>query len=256
MTHPYFEGTRYPRVLAHRGFVPPESPEIWENTAAAFAAAQALGVEYLESDCQVTADGELVLFHDETLTRLTGDTRRVDAVPHHELAEIFAAHGGLLTVAEALEAFPEVRFNLDVKTDAALPLIGKAVSAHTKRVLLTSFSDARRRRAVAELRRAGATTRPAISPGQKTIATLCATSAARLSPAVARLLRDVDALQIPLRHGRVKIFTNGILRQAHTHGVEVHIWTINDAPHMRELVDLGVDGIVTDRADLAVTTLF
>ncbi|MFP3608279.1 glycerophosphodiester phosphodiesterase family protein, partial [Paraburkholderia sp. SIMBA_053] len=77
-----------------------EDSGIWENSAAAFAAAHAAGAEYVETDCQVTADGDVVLFHDSTLERLVGDTRAVRDVRTRELREILSAHGGLLTVAE------------------------------------------------------------------------------------------------------------------------------------------------------------
>lgn len=258
MTHPYFEGTRHPRVFAHRGLASAagERVAIWENSAAAFAAADALGVEYIETDTQVTRDGDLVLFHDETLERLAGDARRVDEVSTRELIELFASNGGLLTLADALYSFPSLRFNVDVKTDAALPLVGPVVAGHTARVLLTSFSDARRRRAVEEVRLAGAELRPAVSAGRSTIAKLLASSASRISPAVGRTLREVDALQIPPKYGRLKVLSRPVLRHAREHGVEVHIWTINEPDEMRELIDAGVDGIVTDRADLAVAELF
>ncbi len=259
MTHPYFAGTRHPRVLAHRGLASlgnADEPAIWENSAGAVAAAHAIGVEYVETDCQVTADGEVVLFHDDTLQRLTGDPRPIGEVTTADLRELFASHGGLLTVEEALEAFPEVRFNIDVKTDAVAARIGPALVPHTHRVLLTSFSDARRRRAIAGVLRAGAAQRPATSAGRNTIAALRAGSSVRLSPVVTRALREVDALQIPVRLGRLTVLTDAVIRYAHVHGAEVHVWTINDPEQMRALVAAGVDGIVTDRADLAVETLF
>lgn len=258
MTHPYFVGSRHPRIFAHRGLPSPATdrdPAVWENSAGAFAAAHSVGAEYIETDCHVTSDGRLVLFHDENLRRLCDDPRSVSEVTHRELSERFADHGGLLTVEEALASMPETRFNIDVKTDAAVAHIGPAVAAHTSRVLLTSFSDARRRRAMQEVRHAGAEQAPAVSPGRRTISALLAASALRLGPAVARVLREVDALQIPLSHGPVKVLSQRLLRHAQASGVEVHVWTINDPAQMRSLVDLGVDGIVTDRADLAVQAL-
>lgn len=254
MTHPFFAGTRHPRVFAHRGLA--TSPEVWENTAAAFAAAHAEGVEYIETDCRSTADGEVILFHDETLERVAGDPRPVNTVRTDELREIFADHGGLLTVAEALDGFPEIRFNIDVKSEDAVPWIGRPLADHAHRVLLTSFSDARRRRAVEEVRWAGADLAPATSAGRATIAAVLASASTRFSPAVSRALRGVDALQIPESYGAVKVLTKQLLRRAHEHGVEVHVWTINDPPRMRRLIDFGVDGIVSDRADLALTELF
>jgi len=255
VTHPYFSKTRHPRVLAHRGLITAagEDSGVWENSAAAFAAAHAAGAEYVETDCQVTADGDVVLFHDATLDRLLGDTRAVREVRTRELRAVFADHGGLLTVAEALSSFPDVRFNIDVKTAAAVDPLGPILAEHTHRVLLTSFSDANRRAAVAAVLRAGAVLRPATSGGSRTIAALRASSALRLSPA--RLLRRIDALQIPERYGALKVLTPALLRAAHHHDVEVHVWTVNDPEDMTRLVALGVDGIVSDRSDVALTTL-
>lgn len=255
MTHPYFEKARHPRVLAHRGLITAagEDSGVWENSAAAFAAAHAAGAEYIETDCQVTADGDVVLFHDSTLQRLVGDPRSVSDVRTRELAAIFADHGGLLTVAEALASFPTARFNIDVKTlDAADPL-GPILVDHAQRVLVTSFSDANRRATIAATLRAGAAVRPATSGGSRTIAAVRALSSLRLSPA--RVLRDVDALQIPERHGVVKVLTPALIRAAHAHGVEVHVWTVNDPDDMRRLIASGVDGVVSDRADLALAAL-
>lgn len=255
MTHPYFEKARHPRVLAHRGLVTAagEDSGVWENSAASFAAAHAAGAEYIETDCQVTADGDVVLFHDATLQRLSGDPRAIREVRTRELARIFADHGGLLTVADALSSFPTARFNIDVKTSDAPELLGPLLVDHTHRVLVTSFSDANRRATVAAVLRAGAALRPATSGGSRTIAAVRALSALRLSPA--RPLRDIDALQIPERHAALRILTPALLRAAHAHGTEVHVWTVNDADDMRRLVALGVDGIVSDRADLALATV-
>ncbi|WP_407358250.1 glycerophosphodiester phosphodiesterase [Microbacterium sp. LTA6] len=255
MTHPYFGKARHPRVLAHRGLLTAagEDSGVWDNTAAAFAAAHAAGAEYIETDCQVTADGDVVLFHDATLQRLTGDPRRVDEVGTVELARLFADHGGLLTVAEALDSFPTARFNIDVKTAAAVEPLGPILADHTHRVLVTSFSDARRRATIAAVLRAGAALPPASSAGSRTIAALRGLSSVRLSPA--RLLRDIDALQIPEKHGAIRVLTPALLRAAHRHGVEVHVWTVNEPSDMQRLVRLGVDGIVSDRADIAVKTL-
>ncbi len=226
---------------------------MWENTAASFAAAHAAGAEYIETDCRLTADGDVVLFHDDTLQRLAGDTRRIDELRTRELAAVLAEHGGLLTVPDALDAFPGIRFNIDVKTDAAAEPLGRAVADHTERVLVTSFSDARRTRAVAAALRAGAAIRPATSGGRATIAALKSLSAARLSPA--RVLAAIDAVQVPERQGPLRIVTPAFIRSAHGAGVEVHVWTVNEAADMMRLVAAGADGVVTDRTDLALEVL-
>ncbi|MGN8025751.1 glycerophosphodiester phosphodiesterase family protein [Microbacterium sp. 22242] len=257
MTHPYFQGASSPRVLAHRGLLTAagEDSVVFDNSALALAAADAAGAEYVETDCRATADGDAVLFHDETLQRLFGDPRKVADVSTQELAELFAAHGGLLTLAEALDAFPELRFNVDVKARDAAASVGRAVAAHGRRVLLTSFRDRNRRAALAAARAAGAETLPASSGGRRSIALLLVASRLRLSGWARRILRGLDAVQIPERFGMLRVFTPGLIRAAHSAGAEVHVWTINDPVRMRELVDAGADGIVTDRADLAISTL-
>ena len=255
MTHPYFDKARHPRVLAHRGLLTAvgEDSGVWENSAAAFAAAHAAGAEYIETDCQVTADGDVVLVHDPTLQRLAGDPRAVAQVRTRELAQLFADHGGLLTVGEALGSFPRTRFNIDVKTDAAVDALGPILAEHAHRVLVTSFSDARRRATVAATLRAGATVRPATSAGRGTIAATRLLSALRLSPR--RALTGIDALQIPERHSGVRVLTPPLLRAAHRRDVEVHVWTVNDPDDVKRLLQMGVDGIVTDRADMALDLL-
>ena len=131
------------------------------------------------------------------------------------------------------------------------PEVGRIVAPHAHRVLLTSFSDERRRAALAAAERAGAGIRPATSAGTATIAPLLARSPSRSARLLGRALAGVDALQVPERHGRLRIVTPRLIAAAHRHGVEVHVWTVNDPADMRRLVAMGVDGIVTDRADVA-----
>jgi glycerophosphoryl diester phosphodiesterase len=255
--HPWFQGIALPRVLAHRGLVTAgdAADGIAENSFAAVAAAHSAGAGYVESDCHLTADGVVVLFHDDDLSRVTGDPRKVAEVPVRELEELMAGRGGLITLAQALDAFPTVRFNLDVKATDAAAAVGTAVAAHGERVLVTSFSDARRRAALAAAQAAGRGIRPATSAGSRTMARVLAAVASRSDRLVARALAGVDALQIPERQGRLRIVTPRLIAAAHRHGVEVHVWTVNDPDDMRRLVAMGVDGIVTDRADVAVETI-
>lgn len=257
MTHPWFEGASTPRVLAHRGLVTAADAAhaVVENSFAAVAAAQAAGCHYIESDCHLTADGVVVLFHDPDLSRVTGDPRSVSDVRAAELEALMSDRGGLITLAQALDAFPSVRFNLDVKAPAAATPVGTMVAPHGDRVLITSFSDDRRREALAAASRAGPGTRPATSAGTRTITRVLAALASRSDRLVRRALAGVDALQVPERQRRLRIVTPRLIAAAHRHDVEVHVWTVNDPAEMRRLIDLGVDGIVTDRADVALATL-
>lgn len=254
--HPYLAGDPRPRVLAHRGLVTDEmrADGIAENTVAAFAAADAAGVTYIESDCHVTSDGVVVLFHDADLGRVAHDPRQISAVTAAELEEIMSSRGGLATLAQALDAFPHARFNIDIKAAAAAERAGAIVAPRADRVLLTSFSDRRRRAAMRAARRAGGA--PAASAGLTTIAILLVL--ARVLPVpwlIGRVLRGIDALQIPERRGRIRVLTPRLVRAAHRAGVEVHVWTINDVDDMRRLVVAGADGVVTDRADVALEAL-
>ena len=256
MKHPFLAGTASPRLVAHRGFVPPGEATHTENTRAAFKVALAHGATHLETDCHVTADGTVVLFHDAELTRITGESLKVAEVTHPELAARMADRGGLLTLAEALDAFPTGRFNVDVKAAAAADIVGRIIAPHTDRVLLTSFSDAVRRRAFAGVHAAGPSNGrlPASSPGRSGIIRILGavgSGSARLMDAA---LAGFDALQIPERYGILRVLSPRLIAAAHRYGVEVHVWTVNDPERMRKLVAAGVDGIVTDRVDLAVAT--
>jgi len=255
VTHPWFDGVGTPRVLAHRGLVTPDDAAdgMVENSFAAVAAAHAAGVAYVESDCHLTADGQVVLFHDSDLKRVTGDPRTLAEVTVRELEELMGDRGGLITLAQALDAFPTLRFNIDVKVDAAARPAGAIIGPHASRVLLTSFSDRRRLSALeAAVAHGGA---PATSGGRSTIIRALTAVRAGLRTALRRALTGVDALQVPERQGPVKIVTRRFVEAAHRVGAEVHVWTVNDPADMRRLVALGVDGIITDRADIALATL-
>jgi glycerophosphoryl diester phosphodiesterase len=254
--HPYFS-PEPPRVLAHRGLVTPEDAAhgVVENSFAAVAAAHAAGIDYVESDCHLTADGVVILFHDDDLSRVTGDPRKIADVRLPELEALMADRGGLITLPQALGAFPDVRFNFDVKAEAAAEPVGRLVAPHTERVLVTSFSDERRGIALAATRAAGAALPPATSPGSRTVARLVAALALGLRGTARRLLSDIDALQIPERQGPVRVVTPGLVRAAHEAGVEVHVWTVNEPADMQRLLALGVDGLVTDRADVALAVV-
>lgn len=204
---------------------------------------------YAESDCHLTADGHVVLFHDDDLARVAGDPRPIAAITLAELEQVMETRGGLLSLPSALDAFPTLLFNLDVKAPAAAEPVGRAIAREADRVLLTSFSDRRRGEALAAARAAGGD--PATSAGRSTIARVLAAVASRSPLLVRRALAGIDALQVPERHGRLRIVTPRFVDAVHGAGAEVHVWTVNAADDMTRLLDLGVDGLVTDRADIA-----
>lgn len=234
-----------PRVFAHRGLAI-EAPE---NTLLAFAKAIAAGSHYIETDVHASHDAVAVVAHDPDLVRVAGRPVRVEHLTFSELRRVDLGAGqSFSSLAEALDAFPETRFNIDIKSDAAVGPTVEAIRAAGafERVLVTSFSERRRRAALAEL--------PGVvsSASARRFAAALVGGKVGLSPAVRRSLRGLVAVQVPERALGMRVTSVGMLRRLHAAGVEVHVWTVNDPGRMRELLELGVDGIVTDRADLAL----
>lgn len=233
-------------AFAHRGGAYHPEIEGLENTLAAFRHAAALGYDYLETDVHLTADGVLLAFHDDVLDRVT-DQR--GAVRELTLAEVRRARIGgreeVPTLVELLDAFPQARFNIDIKADDAVDALVALVRERDlwDRLLVASFSRRRIRR-FRQLTEGRVPT--AADPWQIV--------AFRLSPtaALARLLAGggFAAFQVPHRSGRIRVVTPGFVRRAHAAGLQVHVWTIDDPAEMATLLDRGVDGLFTDRTDL------
>lgn len=242
MAKPYFT-TNGPLALSHRGF----SPDGLENTLTAMEAALELGFRYLEIDVRTTSDGVVMVFHDEYLERVTdGKGRLAD----HSLAQLDSVRvrgrERIPTLAEVLERWPGVRLNVDIKDDASVqPFVDviEAAGAHD-RVLVASFSDRRRLRVLKRL-----SLPTASSAGMAVNAVLKAVSPLGMTRWLARLAR-VDCLQVPQRYRGLPVVTRGFVRRCHAAGVPVHVWTINERPVMEALLELGVSGLVSDRADV------
>jgi len=235
-------------VLAHRGLAL-DAPE---NTLLAFAAAVGIGITHIETDVHASRDGVAVISHDPQLDRVAGIAGRVDALSMSQLRRVDLGRAqGFVSLAEALDVFPETRFNIDIKSADAVAGTVAAVRAAkaVDRVLVTSFSEARRRAAVRQLPRV------ATSASSSVFAAALAAGKAGATPLLRRILRGVDAVQVPESYSGVSITTGSMISRLHSAKVEVHVWTVNDAPAMHRLLDLGVDGIVTDRADIALGVL-
>lgn len=236
-------------MLAHRGLAL-EAPE---NTLLAFAKAIAVGVTHVETDVHGSADGVSMISHDPDLTRLASRKVRVEQLTSHELRRIQLGHGqGFCSLADALDAFPDTRFNIDIKSASAIaPTVAAIKEARaTERVLIGSFSPARRLAVVRQL--------PGVATSVSSRGAVAAVRAAGTPGGLRvlrRILRDVDAVQLPLAVLGMRTVTPRTMAAFHAAGVEVHVWTINDEPTMERLLDLGVDGLVTDRADLATALL-
>jgi glycerophosphoryl diester phosphodiesterase len=248
-THP---GTR-PRIFAHRGLTFQGDKSVAdENTLKSFDLALMAGADYLESDIQVTKDKVPVLFHDDDLTRLMGKKTKVSDLTLSQLKEIeLPLSGQIPTLEEALVTFPGAKFNLDLKTPQA-ESVGIQTILRLKaenRVLVSSFSEASRKRALAST-----TTPLATSAGSSKVLLSYLLARAGMEKALAKQLVAIDALQIPVKFLGIDLTHPNFLEQVLPLGVEVHYWTINEPKTMLELFALGAHGIVTDRADLAVKT--
>ncbi|WP_298323004.1 glycerophosphodiester phosphodiesterase family protein [Haloactinopolyspora sp.] len=242
-THPFFDHPG-PLAMAHRGF----STDGLENSMTAVAAAVDLGYRYVETDVRATLDGVAVAFHDATLDRVTDGTGAVAEQPWSRVHRaLIGGREPIPTVEELLGTWPDLRLNLDVKSDPAVGPLARAIerTRSHQRVCVASFSDARRR---AVLRRLTAPV--ATSAGLHTVAMFRAASALRLTPVLRAGLRRIDCLQVPERFRFIDVATAAVVADAHAAGLQVHVWTVNEASRMNALLDLGVDGIVTDRADI------
>ncbi|MCM2580320.1 glycerophosphodiester phosphodiesterase [Streptomyces meridianus] len=242
--HPFLD---HPATLAfaHRG----GAADGLENTVSAFRRAVEAGYRYLETDVHCTADGALVAFHDATLDRVTDAQGRLAELPWSEVRQARVAGTEPLPLFEdLLEQFPGARWNVDVKAGEAVePLVGLLRRRDAwDRVCLGSFSEGRIVRAQ---RLAGP--RLATSLGTRGVLGLRLLSH-RLP---ARHRRTALAAQVPECHSGVRLVDRSFVRAAHRRGLQVHVWTVNDPDRMAALLDLGVDGIMTDHIEMLRTVL-
>ncbi|MEV6315753.1 glycerophosphodiester phosphodiesterase [Streptomyces sp. NPDC051776] len=242
--HPFLDHP-LPIPFAHRG----GAADGLENTAAAFRRAIETGYRYLETDVHATADGTLVAFHDATLDRVTDATGRIGVLPWSEVRQARVAGTERLPLfEELLETFPTARWNVDVKAEAAVAPLAELVRRRGvwDRVCVGSFSEAR---VVRAQRLAGP--RLATSYGSQGVRALRLRSYGVPVP----LRRTGIAMQVPEWQGRVRVVDRAFLRSAHARGLQVHVWTVNERARMEALLDLGVDGIMTDHIDTLRTVL-
>jgi glycerophosphoryl diester phosphodiesterase len=233
-------------AFAHRGgaLYPPNLHR--ENTAYAFGQAVSLGYRYLETDVHLTADGVLLAFHDPLLDRVTDRRGAIAELPYEEVRQ--ARIGGrepIPKLADLLTQFPEARFNVDAKSDQAVEKLADTIAEYEAydRICVSSF-DVRRLHRLR--RRVG--TRVASAASMRGIAWN------RFAPYLTALLNTpAPALQMPIEYvilGRQRaVLTPALLKAVHRAGKQVHIWTIDDSESMQRLLDMGVDGIFTDRID-------
>jgi len=254
MAHPYF-ALPTPIVIGHRGCAG-EAPE---NTLPAFARGLADGAAILESDVHLTADGVPVLLHDPEVDRVSdgrgpvaahtlAELRRLDAGHHFSpdggVSHPFRGRGVRIpSFEEALEAFPGARFNIEIKDPAPGAVeatVDVVLRQHREDLTLLTAGDAelmgRLRRAIRER-----SARVAQGASAADIVELIRSAQQGRAPVTPAM-----AVQVPTEFGGAPLVTRAFVDHAHAHGIQVHVWTINAADEMARLLDLGVDGIVTD----------
>lgn len=233
-----------PRVLAHRG-LHLNKPGTIENSLEAFRNALEHGATHIESDVHATKDSVAVLFHDDDLVRTFSHPQKISQMTLGDLAAL--SNGSIPTLEQALGEFPETYWNLDLKSwesiKPAVAIIEK-LSAHD-RVLISSFSDKRRRAALAALSKPVAT-----SAGSATVLKAILANYLLAGYGLKRILREVDALQIPTSQGFIRLDSKKFISRIRRLDKEVHYWTVNEVEQMRALISKGAHGIVTDRVDL------
>lgn len=238
-------------AFAHRGGALHPEVEGLENTMAAFKLAVSLGYDYLETDVHVTRDGVLLAFHDAVLDRITDRTGRLAELTHDEIrGALIGGREQVPTLGELFDEFPMVKFNIDIKSEEAVRALAEFVTVRQAwdRVLVGSFS-ARRLNHFRDLTQGRVPT----SGHPLEVGLFRFLPSGRLADLLTR--RRVAALQIPHRFGPWVVPTRGFIRRAHATGKHVHVWTIDDPTEMRNLLDRGVDGLITDRPDVLKSVL-
>jgi len=257
-----FPSAKRPIVMAHRGGM-----GLWpENTLYAFEHAARIGVHVMEVDVRQTKDGEIVVIHDEVVDRVSNGKGAVTDKTLEELKSLdFAYHfvkdgGGkpelrgtgvtISTLREIFKRLPDSYYNIDIKVNSAAFVrdVLKVVREERmlEKVVIGSFYDN-----IVDLvnREAGEFTTSASSREAWIIFLLNKIGLGRLhQPAGV-------AYQIPVTHKGMEVVTPSFVRTAHSLGQEVHVWTIDDPVEISRLLEMGVDGIVTNRPDLAVEVI-
>lgn len=242
----------HPIRFAHRG-----STILWpENTMTAFQGAVDSGCIYIETDLHVTIDGVLVTFHDDKLERLTNgkgwvkdwnweDLRKLDAAYHFNPAANYPLRNSGITIPsleKVMTTFPNLMLNLDLKQPGIEQNVVDFIKkfGYENRVMIASFKAGRVRRF------------------RSLSGSCCATSAGYTEAGAFWVYSRIGksykipaaALQVPPRKGWLTIVDEKLIKNAHALGIQVHVWTVNEPQEMQRLIELGVDGIITDRIDL------
>jgi glycerophosphoryl diester phosphodiesterase len=234
--HSYLEHDG-PIAFAHRG----GTSAAPENTLRAFEHAINLGYRYVETDVHASADGKLLAFHDNNLLRTCGENIEIASTNWSTLSNArIDGTDPIPLLEDLLGSWPEVRINIDCKADTALqPLLDALRRTNSlDRVCIGSFSDKRLARIRAEL---GPDVCTSMGPGE--VARLVLRSHSRLPIPVSQ---HALCAQVPVKQGPIPVVTRATIATARALGIHVHVWTIDDPIEIGRLLDMGVDGVMTD----------
>ncbi len=261
MEHKYFRKAL--KVVAHRG----DSTFFPENTLPAFKSAAKLGVDCIETDVHLTSDGVCVIWHDDTLKRLTGGTGLVSDKTYEELlamdaGAMFTMDNGktfpfrgkgvkVATLDEAFKALPEMRFNVDLKDNnyELVKVFAKIVRENNAqdRVLGASYHDTMLKQIRLLI--------PEIVSSFSKKEMLKVVILNKLGLLGLHGKFKAQAAQIPEYHGKMKVLTKSLIRIFHKKGVMIHVWTVNEKDNMIRFFEMGVDTIMTDNPRLLTETI-
>ena len=234
--HPYLDHDG-PIAFAHRG----GTSAAPENTLRAFEHAINLGYRYVETDVHASADGRLLAFHDNNLLRTCGENIEIATNDWSTLSQArIDGTDPIPLLEELLGSWPEIRINIDCKADTALqPLLDTLRRTNSlDRVCIGSFSDKR----LAQVRAAfGSEVCTSMGPGE--VARLVLRSHSRLPVPISK---QALCAQVPLKQGPIPVVTRATIATAQSLGIHVHVWTIDDPNEIGRLLDMGVDGVMTD----------
>lgn len=229
--------------MAHRGGYISAEDSGRENSLYAFKKAVEIGYRHIETDVHATADGKLIAFHDDRLDRVTDRSGLVAKLPFSDVRKARIADTDQIpTLDEVLEEFPDTFINIDIKASSAIQPLVETIRRHKaiNRVCVASFSHFR----LAKFRRAKLGTLTSMSSVGVGVTKFC--------PPLTKIFDlGAAALQIPVcvrvAGKKIRLVTPKLLSNVHKRGIRIHIWTVNDPIEMAELIDIGVDGIITDR---------
>ena len=234
--HPYLDSDT-PIAFAHRG----GTSAAPENSMRAFEHAVNLGYRYIETDVHATSDGHVVAFHDNDLKRTCDSPLKIAEATIEELSHArIDGTDSIPLLTEILNAWPDVKVNIDCKSDAVVaPLIKQLRDSQClDRVCIGSFSDQRLARIRQEFGSSVCT-----SMGPREVASLVLGTHARIP---VRPTKHALVAQIPVRQGPIPVVTRRTVQRAHDLGLLVHVWTIDEPEEIGRLLDLGADGIMSD----------